>query len=251
MKGNAQKTRRVNTAHFYFERIDGRELLVESFSLRYQVYCCERNFLPKDDFPSGQEEDRYDASSLHFAAFSMSDEMVGTVRLVRPGDMDLPLFSFCNLFDGVLPLDFTDDNVAEISRLAVSKSYRRRVEDGLYGLANAEDPKPKKIDARLRRSRPEIVLGLYKAMYQESKRQGIKYWLAAMEDSLETLLSRFCFEFQPAGPEVDYYGSVTPFFADISKIEKAVYQLRPELFREFVDGLEPEFQPIIALGGKD
>jgi hypothetical protein len=69
-----------------------------------------------------------------------------------------------------------------------------------------------------------------------------------MESSLWRLLSRFAFEFRPVGPEVDYYGPVTPYLADIQELEQVVFNRRPEIFREFTDGLAPELLPDYAHG---
>ncbi len=45
------------------------------------------------------------------------------------------------------------------------------------------------------------------------------------------------------GPEVDYYGPVTPYVARIADLEAEVFAHRPELLREMADGLEPELMP--------
>lgn len=239
---------RVTTQHFYFQRIDDSEALQQSYALRYQVYCHERGFLSPDHYPDGMETDRFDSESLHFGAFNWEGQMVGTVRLVSPARRDFPLLDHCFVDPAILPpvlfAELQTEPVAEISRLAVSKLYRRRAGDGLYGLAVVEDN-----DAIGRRQRPEIVLGLYKVMYQESKRQGIRFWYAAMESSLWRLLARFAFEFRTIGPEVDYYGPVTPYLADISEIERLVYQRRPEIFREFTEGLEARLLPAFTRAG--
>lgn len=94
-----------------------------------------------------------------------------------------------------------------------------------------------------RRRRPEIVLGLYRAMYQESKRQGIGRWYAAMEKGLARQLTRFHIQFLEVGPEVDYYGPVSPYAVDIRTVEASVAAADPALFREMVRGLDPRFLP--------
>src|SRR5690606_15783528 len=107
--------------------------------------------------------------------------------------------------------------------------YRRRKNDGFYGFDTVSDFDG--VDVNLtstqaqatdniphRRSKPEIVLGLYKTMYQASKRQGITHWLAAMERSLLRLLTRYNIGFQPIGPELDYFGPVVPYIAAIADI---------------------------------
>ncbi len=215
-------------ASFQFLPIDGDESrLKASYGLRYQVYCVERGFLNPADYNDELESDEFDGNSLHFGAVSVHGPLIGTIRLVREGAKAFPLAQHCNIDLSSLP-----PRTAEISRLAVSKTYRRRVDDDIYGISpdalSDRDP-----GGLQRRRRPEIVLGLYKIMYQESKRQGIDYWLAAMERSLVRLLWRYSFTFEPIGPEVDYYGPVTPYIAKISDIETNVKALRPSLYKEF------------------
>src|SRR3989304_2531266 len=71
------------------------------------------------------------------------------------------------------------DSAVGVSRLAISKLYRRRSGDGLYGATNAA------VDdgsVQGHRRRPEIVLGLYKAMYRESKWLGVVNWYVVREN---------------------------------------------------------------------
>lgn len=217
--------------HFTFRCVDGTDALNECYRLRFDVYCIERAFLRPEDYPSGLEVDEFDAHSLHFSAFNRAGDTVGTIRLVKPNLQGFPLLQHCQLHDEVIP-----DEIVEISRLAVSKNYRRRVEDDIYGITPDQimtpDPRPEE-----RRRRPEIVLGLYKIIYQESKRRGISHWLAAMERSLVRLLWRYGFSFDAIGPEVDYYGPVTPYITNIAEIERDVLAIRPSIFKEFNEGL--------------
>lgn len=218
-------------SYFDFRCIEDSDRLEESYRLRHEVYCLERGFLAADEYPDGREIDEYDPHSLHFGAFNRNDFMVGTIRLVGESNEGYPLQSHCEL-----DLDAFPPNTAEISRLAVSKTYRRRADDDIHGISRSHLTRSED-DSDDRRRRPEIVLGLYRAMYQESKRRGIEFWLAAMERSLVRLLWRYSFTFEAVGPEVDYYGPVTPYLARISDIERNVLAYRPSLYREFTAGL--------------
>ena len=238
-------------SYFDFMALDNTTYLSGSYALRYDVYCQEQNFLDASNYPDGLEIDEFDKTSLHVGSVNRSGVLVGTLRLVKSSPLSFPFMENCEIFDEYKHLCDPENpdivKAAELSRLAVSKTYRRRKGDGLYGLVSQPDNPSEEDEARIFRSRrPEIVLGLYKAMYQQSKRQGINIWFAAMEKTLLRLLSRFRFTFTPIGPEVDYYGPVTPYFADIEAIERQVFENMPELFAEFVDGLEPEFIPDYA-----
>lgn len=88
-----------------------------------------------------------------------------------------------------------------------------------------------------------MAFGLYRAMYQESKRLGVNHWFALMEKSLWLLLKIHGFVFRPIGPEVEFYGMVLPYIADIAELEKSVYTKFPQFYAYFMEGLEPELQP--------
>lgn len=243
-------------SHFDFLVIDGTDYLRESQALRYDIYCEEMHFLAAENYPTHLETDAFDGSAIHVGAVSkQTDALVGTLRLVLPSPRGFPLFEHCELFDEYKDLAAPHNpaliTAGEISRLALVKSCRRRSGDGLYDLAGNADRfvrsrTRERVPVPHRRQRPEIVLGLYKTLYQESKRQGITHWFAAMEKTLLRLLHRYKFAFQPIGPEVDYYGPVTPYMAEIAKIEEGIYHKCPELFSEFTKGLEPELIPNFA-----
>ena len=88
-----------------------------------------------------------------------------------------------------------------------------------------------------------MAFGLYRAMYQESKRTGILYWLALMEKSLWKLLSIHGLVFRPIGPEVDFLGPVRPYLAEIRQLEGGIASRFPQFLEYFVTGLEPELRP--------
>lgn len=236
-------------SYFDFRIIDDTRYLRDSYALRYEVYCNEQHFLAPEDYPSGLEIDAFDDDAIHVGAINREGGLVGTVRLVLPSARGFPFYEHCELFGEYKDLAKPDNPIlqstAEISRLAVSKSYRRRANDGLYDLSSPEDIETGcESEALHRRRRPEIILGLYKAMYQASKRRGITHWFAAMEKTLLRLLYRYQFGFIPIGPEVDYYGPVTAYLAEIAHIENGIRRRCPDMFAEFIQGLEPGLIPV-------
>lgn len=217
---------------FEFHYVDGAlSLLYDTYRLRYQVFCHERQFLPAEDYPGQSEIDAYDPTSTHFAAFDRSGQIAGAVRLVSGGDHPgYPYKSHCPVYPSAdLP---PDEEAREISRLVVSRHYRRRQEDNLYGINEQDVPPPPEF-ANKRGKHPIIVLGMYRAMYSYSRIHGIRYWYAAMERSLARLLNRYGFDFVQIGPEVDYYGPVAVYLADLRKLEERVSRDNPEVFAWF------------------
>ena len=77
---------------------DVLQLLDDSYSLRYQVYCLERKFLRADDYPLGLEFDEFDRHSIHVAAIDTRGALVGTARAVKISEIGLPLFRHCTTF---------------------------------------------------------------------------------------------------------------------------------------------------------
>lgn len=230
--------------YFNIERIEHPEKLKAVYNLRYQVFCEERGFIPEQLCPDRLEIDDYDDISLHFAAYYNEDqEVTGTVRLVRGEALEhLPLSKKCQIDSALLPIDFDHTKCAEISRLAVSKRMRRRNTDGNYPQEKENDGSTRtKSDKRTKF--PEIILGLYKALYQETKLLGIEHWLAAMEPALVKLLRQLPIQFLEIGPEADYYGAVKPYIASVSDFESSLYTHNPELYARFANGLDPAYIP--------
>ncbi|CAN5867017.1 hypothetical protein BH11PSE12_BH11PSE12_06660 [soil metagenome] len=220
-------------------------LLQEIFKLRYEVYCLECNYLPSEEFKNGLESDEYDDCSIHFAAFTLKDEIIGTVRLVHPNpDQVYPFESHCSIFEGyVMP---PREQAGEISRLVVKKTHRRRRGDSMEGVSrdfrehgNAASIKPHHGGNKREGNSPMLLLGLYREMYRHSRQNGIRFWYAAMERSLARSLDKMGFRFVPIGPQTDYYGPVTPFIVDLDELNERLHQENKFLAAWFNDERVP------------
>ena len=148
------------------------------------------------------------------------------------------MYGHCSLLvhDPVLA-DFTAP-VVEVSRLAVSRRYNRRKGDEHYGLEGGTRDTGEK-----RREGGEIVMTLYRALYQASKRHGFSHWLAATERSLQRLVVRYHFPFKQVGPETDYFGMVAPYLMDLAEFDREIISGEVPALRHFLDGLEPHLLP--------
>ena len=235
---------------FTFKKVDSEELLKETYRVRYEVYCQECGFLPTADYPDGLEIDKYDPHSIHFAAFA-DGNVIGTSRMVMNSDLGYPLNEHCTgifINESELP----KDTLIEVSRLALRKIFRRRKEDGIYAIESylkkseggiLPENQDEMTDQERKRQQPVVILGLYKAMYHETRRIGFTHWYAAMERKLWYNLKAFNFTFQEIGPQVDYYGAVTPYLGIIEDLEKEVSSKSPDLWTFLLDGLEKEHWP--------
>lgn len=197
-------------------------------SLRYEVYCEECGFLPAADYPDGREADKFDAHSAHFCTHDLRDRLVGYVRLVMPDEAGrFPFEHHGCVIEHPEHLP-EPSQCCEISRLMVSSSYRRRRGDVLAGV-QTDEGMHSAVDRRL--ASPQILLGMYRKMYQYSLNNGIRYWYAAMETPLARSLLRLDFVFHQIGPLTDYYGPVAPYLADLRELERLGDVGNPALWR--------------------
>lgn len=228
----------IGQTEFTFRMLEPHEPLEPIFRLRYQVYCNECNFIKAEDYPDKIEKDAYDQYSLQFVAEDKSGP-IGTSRLILDSPLGFPIEKhFSELAIDHAALDRA--HLTEVSRLIISKEYRRRRDDGMY--YTVEDKAEDGNRDLIKRIRP-MAFGLYREMYQESKRRGIKHWFAIMENSLCLLLRLHCFTFHEIGKEIDFYGPVKGYLAHIAEIELQIHQKMPKLSEYFRDGLEPAYLP--------
>ncbi|HBR15635.1 MAG TPA: hypothetical protein DD723_08905 [Candidatus Omnitrophica bacterium] len=226
--------------NFIFKKVNPEEteLLKQIYRLRLEVYGRECGFIKEEDYPEGLETDEYDEQSVHFAALGPGQEVIGTMRMILPGRLKLPIERHCPEIK-VANEEVSGVHVAEISRLVISKRLRRRKNDGLFYEPQVEDKRVVDEEGRefLRRTKP-MAFGLYRELYQESKRKGITHWYALMEKGLCLLLRIHGFAFVCIGPEVDVYGAVYPYLGKISQIEEDVRKKFPKFFCYFAETLE-------------
>lgn len=253
----------VYTKYFEFFRVDRFDMLDTAFQIRYQVYCEERGFLDPGQYPTHIETDAYDGTSVHFVGRHRFRYMAaGTARLVLPSHQGFPLQHHCEFhreYAFIRDLGHPElRRYAEISRLAVSKAFRQRADDTLYGGPPRPPPPdgsepltaPAEPDLHPQEAGPEIVAGLFKSMYHETKRLGVTHVIVAMERSLHLLLRRMGYQFRAIGPVVDYYGPVIPYIARIGDLEQHLFVRRRAVFDYWMDGLEPEHAPVMVLPHK-
>ena len=210
-------------------------LLQKLFRLRYDIYCLEKRFLSAEEFPEKLETDSFDAVSTHIAACTSNNEIVGSLRLVQPNTkQNFPFEQTCALFHSVtLP---PPQESGEISRFIVNKTYRQnktnflQASEPVVQLDAIGEPLVKNVITSA-----ELVLGMYRELYRHSCVTGIRYWYAAMERSLATLLRRTGFNFEPIGPVTDYYGPVIPFLVDLNILRKTLEAQNPVLWDWFND----------------
>jgi len=231
------------SAYFSVVVVDHHPALLDAtYSLRYQVYCLERQFLPREEHPDERERDEYDPHSAHLAVINTSGEIVATARLIEVTDRGLPLLDHCRLFADTDRAVHFGERVVEVSRLCVSRRYNRRAGDAHYALAGAR----RDVSGPERRANArggEIIMHVTRGLYVASKQAGYTHWLAATEQSLQRLISAYSLPFVPIGPETDYYGKVTPYSMSIAEFDTIIRSGTVPLVSDFI-GLHPEGAPV-------
>ncbi len=214
-------------------------LLDAAHALRYQVYCVEHDFEAARTEMGERETDPYDAHSVHAVLwYRHTDQVVGCVRLILPtpeeGLASLPLRALLGPAEqerlDALPAATT----AEISRYAVSKSFRRRTGEELYPDV-ASDLSPD--DAR--RLAPHMTLGLFRGVATLATAHGVTHVCAAMAPALLRLLERFGLAFERLGPPLDYHGLRQPCIAELEVLRQGLLLTR----RDYYQFADPTFQP--------
>lgn len=235
-----------------FVEVDSEFLKKEIFKLRYDVYVCEFGFEKKEDHPSGQEKDIYDPHSIKLAAVEQVDaemqKVIGTIRLILPSEHGFPI-------ENKAPIDFPEgkksiDKIAEISRLAISKDYRRHQCDGLYGAKSyqrvSEENTLSNRDMAQKiknRVQPYLVWGLFKELYHVSKKLGITHWYMITEKKLCYALKRFDLIFHQIGEPVNYHGVRIPYLGVVAEIEQHFMKKHGKLYKDFLVGLDKQYWP--------
>jgi N-acyl amino acid synthase of PEP-CTERM/exosortase system len=254
VRPNPARPATIEDRYFQFSTVDGTPDLETTYRIRYQVYCIERGFLPQGSYPARLETDEYDACALHMLARHRAGEPAGTARLVMHSPMGFPILKHC-VFTGEHAFlnDPSDPRLltyGEISRVAISKIFRRRVGDTPYGGPPRTDSSSTGaadvVEFPASKDAPEILLGLLRQIYHECKRRGLTHLMLACERSLYVMMRRLGFLIVPAGPEVDYYGPVRPYVASIQALEEEHRDKYPERLRYMIRGLEPELIPGFA-----
>lgn len=196
----------METTYFRFEEVlPGTPAYERYLEARHDVFCTELGRVAPTGLCSSAgrpiETDAYDAYSRHFAAFYKADDSVaGFVRVILPSEKGLNVTPRY-VIDHPLPYaDATDDRIGEISRMAIAPHFRRRRSDQGKPIQGDPDGEMFRKPDGLRRHQPELVLGMYREIYQLCKGLDIGYCVAAMDSHFSRLLIALGFPFMPVGP---------------------------------------------------
>lgn len=230
----AQTNRRlVNIFYSYFEEIPARtpELLRAAYHLRYQVFCIETGFEDPNQFPAKLETDEFDKYSTHsLLKYQLTGQLAGTVRLILPRIDVEKCFPIHGIAHHPLFLNerrFPRSKVAEISRIAISREFRKRKGEFASPSAASDYYSTSRNERRII---PHIILGLVAGLVRMSAENGIQHWFCVVEPSLIRIFSRYSLHIIPSGPVVEYHGKRQPCYAHIDQLLETARKKRPDVW---------------------
>jgi len=228
----------------YFETVhaDTDDLRRHVYALRYQVYVVETAFEHDSNCECGLDEngraihlekDEYDARSDHFLIrHRRTGAFAATVRLVLPEPgkplADYPIEHHCLDINKFTSLE-ERAKLAEISRYAVSKEFKKRIGE-MGSLAGVSPNEGVYFEEDERRVLPHISLGLIATIIRMSKANNIEYLYAVMEPALSRLLTRFGIVFERIGPDVNYHGVRVPCRITLESLMTGVERTSPPVW---------------------
>ncbi|ADE16306.1 conserved hypothetical protein [Nitrosococcus halophilus Nc 4] len=227
------ESRLVDVFSNYFEVTPANtpKLLESVYHLRYQVYCLETRFENPWQFPDRLENDEFDKYSVHsLLRHQRTGSFAGTVRLILPRTDVEKCFPIHEISSIPLFLNhkrFPRAKVAEVSRFAISKEFRKRFGEFISPSA-ASDYRETYIDER--RIIPHITLGLVAGAVKMSAENGIQHWFCVVERSFLRLLSRYSLYLMPYGPAIEYHGKRQPCYVHLDQFLEMARKERPDVW---------------------
>ena len=208
----------------------------QCYRLRFEVLCREKQIpgFSAADYPDSLEKDEYDDRSVHYLIYhNESGRYVGTVRLILWDNtnnlMAFPLIGHVHDYIDMAAIrNLPARQIAEISRLVIIKEFRSRIRYLPFKEGTYEDYK--KI-TRINHLVTHPVIGLLAAILKISSENGIKYWVAGMEPSLNKRLSQLGLQLSPLGPLVEYHGMRRPYIGVVDDVVKSLYFNNKEIWK--------------------
>lgn len=205
---------------------DNSELRDECFSIRYLAFCEESPILRYQNlFNSDKmERDEYDGRSVHgLLRHKNSGLFIGACRLVLNTSSEtsgtLPVHHFCSAQKLSLPVTVPGGQIAELSRLCVSKTR--------YAQARNMD---RKGNLRGEESISPVMLGLFRLFVRCSIENDILHWYAAVEPSLFRYFNRLGMRFNAIGSPIEYHGTRQVCYANVDEWLARIGDERPDVW---------------------
>lgn len=219
------------------------ELTDEAYRVRHQVYCEELGWEPVRE--DGMEKDEYDDRSVHCLLQCVhTNNYIGCVRLVMAAhDNPMIEYPFQDSCRDVLEPGYPDPKIqqrgviAEVSRLAVIKKYRRRRHEANRSIKVSDSD-----FGSIRQPRfPFIPVGLYLGMSAMAHQMGIEKLYFLTEPSLAKHFTKMGGRLKPIGGAVNHRGERVPYEVDVKEIRSKINLLLRPLNKVIVREVEAGF----------
>lgn len=201
--------------------------LDQVFRLRHEVYCRDLGWEPVRQ--DGRESDEFDRHSFHCLLRSRkTGEAVGCTRLIvaRPEMPQYPLpfeVSCADVLDRSIvdPAHVPRDTLGEVSRLAISRTFRQRKGEATVPASLTDDD----FSAYGPNTRfPFIPVSLYLGAAAIAQRVGVEHVFVLTEPRLASHFVKIGFDIQSIGGPIEHRGVRVPSLLSSSKV---VAGLRP------------------------
>lgn len=188
------------------------------FAVRYRVYCEERGFEDRQQFPEGLEHDRWDPFSFKFIVrCRLSGEYVAAMRLVRSSSGQLPLHSHCQVAPGWWT-QLPGQSIVELSRLCVLRSHSGNFWDMKRAAKGAV-------------YEPGIFWGMVRAAFSVSQDEEIGQWYFLTTRALARRLQQCMIHTDQVGEPCELNGTRHPYLVDVERSRQRIMTESPQLRR--------------------
>ncbi|MHB9057039.1 MAG: N-acyl amino acid synthase FeeM domain-containing protein [Paludibacteraceae bacterium] len=175
----------------------------KAFNLRYQVYCSEKRWLEKSNYPDEIEYDREDERSAIFLAVDKATgQAVGTVRLIINAHSGWPLpIAWHPSIKGSI----STENCVEISRLSILPNARKG----------------------------DVFVGLIKLLFLHviSNYSNSDSVFFSVEQRFLNIVNQLGFDFTPLASSALWYGDyLIPSRQKIKSLESSIKRKNPHFY---------------------
>jgi N-acyl amino acid synthase of PEP-CTERM/exosortase system len=212
-------------------------LVEQVYRVRHHVYCEELGF--EAIRPDAQERDDHDSHSVHLLLRRAGEGApVGCARLVRPNPTDpsapLPFERFCaaSLDRSIIdPSRLPRSTVAEVSRLAVMREFRRRRGEARQPAPLSEGDFGTDENPRF----PYILMSLYLGIVAIASIHGIESLFMLTEPRLAGHFSRLGVTVRQIGSPIEHRGLRIPSMMSVSEIVSGLNAYSRPLYLELME----------------
>lgn len=226
--------------YFDLQMVSSDAQLSNCYNLRHQIYCDElMHETSNNQYREVDEYDKYSHACL--IQHLPSQQYAGTIRVIHPqsSEQHLPIERyFLNTQDKLTlnPGKFERHEIAELSRIAIPRLFRRRTIDSHRGSATGVINTLSYSEVEVR-CFPLIAVGLYLSAAAICRIKGIKHAFAMMEADLARSAEFIGFNCEQIGEYTELHGSRAPYYIDpnsMPKLRPAFYALIKEIEARFV-----------------